>query len=245
MSQIRSYAEAKAFAYGQSIHPSRSWYNLCQGFVRTTVNAAPYGTSALKAWQSIPKVHRHQGEPPAGSIAYFDYPAIEGEAGHSVYVVENGMCFSNDIKVRGEIDLVHYTDIVRKWGMRYLGWIDWTPSGSLNLKPAPAKPPVSLARVDLSDVQKAARLDPSRRTGAVTPQSKADVILVERALVDLRLLQQKYADGSYGTKTVEAYAKYQRQLGFSGKDANGIPGIKSMRKLGKEKRVTRKFTVVP
>lgn len=55
---------------------------------------------------------------------------------------------------------------------------------------------------------------------------------VELALVKAGLLEQKYADGLFGTKTVEAYAAWQRSLGFRGVDADGIPGLESLRRLG-------------
>lgn len=97
-------------------------------------------------------------------------------------------------------------------------------------KPVPApKPPVT--KVHLSKVQRAARKDPlSPKPGMFT--AKADVLPVEVALAVEGLLQKSYADGHFGTHTREAYAAWQRQLGYTGADANGIPGGESLRKLG-------------
>ena len=89
----------------------------------------------------------------------------------------------------------------------------------------PAKPVV-----DLSNVIAAARRDPGLPQGGKTHTS--DVLVVEKALVVEGLLPSRWADGSFGTKTVEAYAALQRRYGFSGADANGIPGRTTLRRLG-------------
>jgi hypothetical protein len=49
-------------------------------------------------------------------------------------------------------------------------------------------------------------------------------------------------DGSFGSTTVAAYAKWQRHLGYTGTDANGIPGSRSLTRLGEK---TGLFTVIP
>lgn len=93
--------------------------------------------------------------------------------------------------------------------------------------PKPAPPTVSLGKV-----VSAAKADPRRPDGGKTPGSEASVGLVERALVRAGLLAVKFQDGSYGTKTVQAYQRWQKQLGMTGKDADGIPGRTSLIKLG-------------
>ncbi|WP_221349136.1 peptidoglycan-binding domain-containing protein [Streptomyces beigongshangae] len=97
----------------------------------------------------------------------------------------------------------------------------------------PAKPVV-----DLSNLIAAARRDPGLPQGGKT--HKSDVLVVEKALVAEGLLPSRWADGSFGTKTVEAYAALQRRYGYSGADANGIPGQTTLRKLGKEHGFTVK-----
>ena len=87
------------------------------------------------------------------------------------------------------------------------------------------------AMVDLSNVIKAAKRDPRAKAGTFV--AKEDVEPVEDALVAKGLLEKKYADGHFGTKTIEAYAAWQRSLGFRGKDADGIPGMQSLRRLGR------------
>lgn len=116
-------------------------------------------------------------------------------------------------------------------------------------KPKP-KPPVKpaprpLPKCDLSNVVTAAKRDPSRPTGGVTTGARADVLLLENALVDLGFLSRIWVDGSYGSKTKDAYAAFQRKLGYQGKDADGIPGMASLTALGKNPKVKRKFIAIP
>ncbi|GAA0935903.1 peptidoglycan-binding protein [Nonomuraea longicatena] len=79
---------------------------------------------------------------------------------------------------------------------------------------------------------KAAQIDPRRPDDTPTPGAKGGVLLVERALRDKGLLDARWVDGHFGTTTVAAYAKFQRSLGFTGADANGLPGKASLRRLG-------------
>ncbi|MFF1684574.1 N-acetylmuramoyl-L-alanine amidase [Streptomyces sp. NPDC058254] len=101
-------------------------------------------------------------------------------------------------------------------------------------KPAATpKPTPSTPRVDLSQLVAAAKADPGAKQGHVT--YLAGTNLVEAALVKLGYLSKTYAgDGSFGSTTVSAYAKWQRHLGYTGKDADGFPGMTSLRRLGSE-----------
>ena len=91
--------------------------------------------------------------------------------------------------------------------------------------------PAATPHVDLSNLIAAAKADPKAPQGHTT--HAADVRLVEAALKAEGLLAASYAgDGSFGSKTVLAYAAWQRHLGYVGADANGIPGRASLTKLG-------------
>lgn len=96
--------------------------------------------------------------------------------------------------------------------------------------PKPPSKPAAKPVVSLKHVVAAARRDPGGRQGATT--HKAEVRLVEDALVKLRYLDKRWADGSFGTYTVAAYARLQRHLGYAGAAADGIPGAHSLRWLG-------------
>jgi GH25 family lysozyme M1 (1,4-beta-N-acetylmuramidase) len=111
--------------------------------------------------------------------------------------------------------------------------------GATKPPPTPAPKPTPKPVVDLSKVVQAARTDPHAGQGHKTYE--AGVRLVEAALLELGYLTSAYAhDGSYGSTTVAAYAKWQRHLGYSGTGADGIPGKTSLAKLGS---TTGLFTV--
>jgi hypothetical protein len=108
--------------------------------------------------------------------------------------------------------------------------VDPGPMPNLFATPAvePAGPKVSLAHVVA-----AARKDPAAAQGHTT--YKADVLVVERALKAEGLLPAEYVDGSFGTKSLAAYARWQRSPaggGYTGADADGVPGKKSLTLLG-------------
>lgn len=65
-----------------------------------------------------------------------------------------------------------------------------------------------------------------------TPVSYEPTIHVERALVAEGLLSSQYADGHAGTATRSAYSLLQQRYGYRGKDADGLPGMSSLKRLG-------------
>ncbi|CUW31797.1 N-acetylmuramoyl-L-alanine amidase [Streptomyces reticuli] len=130
--------------------------------------------------------------------------------------------------------------------IRHLGWqpgkvdprgpgMQWDDiladvSARLGTKP-PTKPAPTPTKpvVDLSKLVAAAKADPA---ASGTPVTYSGVRTVEAALVDAGYLAKAYSDGHYGTATVQAYAKWQRHLGYTGADADGIPGRTSLTRLG-------------
>ncbi|MFE1749011.1 N-acetylmuramoyl-L-alanine amidase [Streptomyces anandii] len=102
------------------------------------------------------------------------------------------------------------------------------PRPDANTSPQPsAKPKVSLAHIVY-----AAKHDPAAAQGHTS--HKAEVLLVEKALKAEGLLSAQWVDGSFGSKTVTAYARWQRSPaggGFTGDDADGIPGMTSLKLL--------------
>ncbi|MFD8471875.1 peptidoglycan-binding protein [Streptomyces globisporus] len=84
--------------------------------------------------------------------------------------------------------------------------------------------------VDLSKLVAAARTDPPKKG---TPVSYTGAKTVEKALVAEGLLAKGLADGHFGSATVAAYAKLQRRYGYTGRDADGIPGKTTLTRLGK------------
>jgi peptidoglycan hydrolase-like protein with peptidoglycan-binding domain len=100
------------------------------------------------------------------------------------------------------------------------------------LASAPATGAAALPSVNMAATVKAAQIDPRRADDTLTPGAKHSVLLVEQALQAKHLLAAKWVDGYFGTTTITAYTKYQESLGYTGLDANGLPGKTSLTKLG-------------
>jgi hypothetical protein len=110
------------------------------------------------------------------------------------------------------------------------GAIDTAKVLSATARPRPASP--SRPQVSLARLVTAAKKDPAGPDSHRT--HPADVQVVEDALVAEGLLQPRYADGSFGTRTVDAYAAWQRSTAggsYRGQDADGIPGRDSLTRL--------------
>jgi len=108
----------------------------------------------------------------------------------------------------------------------------WVQKGAPRPAGAAPETPPAKPRVSLKHVVYAALHDPAAAQGHTT--HKTEVLIVERALKAEGLLAAHYVDGSFGTKTLTAYARWQRSPaggGFTGADADGIPGEKSLRLL--------------
>lgn len=110
---------------------------------------------------------------------------------------------------------------------------------AMAMYPAPPGGGSTTPAVNMERVLVAAQLDPHRSGNQGTKGSRVSVRRVERRLHRKRLLAKRYVDGSYGSKTKAAYARWQRRLGYSGIGANGLPGPTSLRKLlGRAYRLT-------
>ncbi|MEP7019164.1 MAG: peptidoglycan-binding protein [Pseudonocardiales bacterium] len=102
-------------------------------------------------------------------------------------------------------------------------------------QPSPALRATALPSVNMEATVKAAQIDPRRADHTLTPGAKSSVLLVEQALLAKHLLDAQWVDGYFGTTTVAAYTQYQQSLGYTGLDANGLPGKTSLTKLGAER----------
>ncbi|MFE0458550.1 peptidoglycan-binding protein [Kitasatospora sp. NPDC058965] len=109
---------------------------------------------------------------------------------------------------------------------------------------APATTTATLPVVDMEAVVLAAQIDPRRADNTLTPGAHDSVLAVEQALEARHLLDSRWVDGYFGTTTITAYAAFQRSLGYSGLDANGLPGATSLAALG-QGRFTVTHTIGP
>ena len=91
---------------------------------------------------------------------------------------------------------------------------------------------VAATTVDMEQVLLACEVDPPKAGEDTTPGAASHVLAVEQALQAKGLLAAGNVDGHYGTATLDAYAAWQRSLGYTGIDANGVPGRTSLTQLG-------------
>jgi hypothetical protein len=117
--------------------------------------------------------------------------------------------------------------------VRYVG--DIAGFGRPKYQPVPAPP--SYPSVSLSVVVFA--LTHAAKDEPVAGQPH--VSKVQLALVKQGVLKPGFAPGVGDPATKNAYAAYQRSLGYSGDDADGVPGMESLTKLG---AVSKLFRVV-
>ncbi len=103
-------------------------------------------------------------------------------------------------------------------------------------KPKPAVTPPKVVEVTLPYVSfaqvNAAALGAAGVWSQGKDTSKDDVLLVQKALKKLVGLDYSSGPGIFGPKTKAAYKKYQKSLGYTGNDADGVPGPTSLKKLG-------------
>jgi hypothetical protein len=125
--------EAIANMKEQSIHPTQSWRGLCMSSVRTAYRIPPVADSAKHFWESVPKEHRHYGKPssaPRGAIMCY----AAGKYGHATMAIgrrTHDKMYGVDYVRQGKIDVCPRT--LPRWGLKYLGWTDWTPFGFIDL----------------------------------------------------------------------------------------------------------------
>lgn len=216
---------AIAWGKNQVYHPSQNWYRWCLVFVQDCFDVPARQPSAGAEWIHAQGRHivQHGSEIPAAVPVHWD---TSGPSDHIATSIGGGLCLSTDVARTGKVDIVSIDSITRNWNCRLQGWTEYLEGVRIWTPPKPGHlPQVSLAYVD-----EAAHKDPQSKQGhGVHP---IHVRRLELALRGEGLLNRYYGDGSYGSATIAAYAAWQRRLGYSGKDANGIPGMQSLKALG-------------
>jgi hypothetical protein len=142
-----------------------------------------------------------------------------------VFVVEGGRVWSNDILRRGRIDRVDWDIFPRRWGLAYRGWIDWCPSGDLDI---PAKRQRDANNKD--DYRQGRKVYRSKMRFR---QDDSDSVWnLQQALLDAGLKFFDGPTGCYGRHTRQACREFQRRQGWHGSEADGIAGPETIRRLG-------------
>jgi hypothetical protein len=200
-------------ALAEVAHATQDWTGYCLKFVRIQLGIGASAPSAIKAWQNA-RNRKVTGVPPAGVPVFWR----GGQYGHVALSAGNGYCYSTDVVRRGKVDKVLITEINRRWGYTYLGWTTDLNGRNVNLPVAPPPPSVT---VSLKALQFSAK-----NPGKYLENGKDDVLNVKGYLV-----RHGYAKATDSFAT--AYQKFQQHLGWDGKNADGVPGMMTLRVLAR------------
>ncbi|MCX4686756.1 peptidoglycan-binding protein [Kitasatospora purpeofusca] len=204
-----------------------------------TISADPALGGVLTARVGTPQIATPPAEPPAAVPARYrtTINGLEyGYGAHGPQVREVGEAlvrqgFGRHYAVGPDEDWRDPDTLNYQEYQRSLGYTGGDADGvpgivtlQLLLGRIPGQPTVSLAHII-----SAARTDPGAAQGHQTYGT--EVRIVEQALTDEGFLDPVWADGSFGTRTIAAYAAFQRHLGYAGAAADGIPGCASLERL--------------
>jgi len=99
------------------------YYRRCLAFCANAYGLAGSGTTyAIDIWSQMPGDMRHPGDtnPPVGALLLYQ---TGSRAGHIAIAAQNGMVYSTDIKRRGHVDKVRFSDMTSGiWHLKYVGW---------------------------------------------------------------------------------------------------------------------------
>lgn len=208
----------------QRKNPDKNYKNLCAHLVSRAAGYDGAGHASASNWgRSLPGKLRHGGTPPRGTVVFW----VTNGWGHIAFSVGGGYVLCNDHvgNVR-KIPMSYYSGMARPF------WVYSTPAiyrhafgrnpnskaPAIAPKPAPAPTPVAkpLPAVSLTDLRYAVR---HRKPYKMVP-------LVRQALGE----KARWVKPGPGFK--RSYAKWQRKLGYTGRNADGVPGSVSLKKLG-------------
>lgn len=195
---MRTGSAALAWSIRESRNPTRNLAGYCLRATRLAFDVDVVRKSAIVDWKSKPKAHRFTSwPPPAATTVYWEI----GRNGHVAPSAGDGYVWSTDILRTGKIDKVKIGYISRHWGAKYLGWSDTINGVDIYTAPPPA-PVINLDRL----VAATEHDIPAPVGHGLHP---ADVRPVERALVQVGLLDDRWVDGSWGTRTRKAIRAYR------------------------------------
>ena len=207
------------------IDGSRLLVGRCLQWVRGMFGVAAMFRYAYDVWLQCPAEYRHATSvaPPRGSVALYRSPNTSGRPGHIAIGLGGGKILSTDLPTGGKVGVVHYMDPVRRWGHSYVGYCWWI-NGKVITAPF----------IDVSDIAEVARRSKAlvaKNGGYGNVRDGAVVKQVEHRLWKRRLLAFARVNTTWNKIDTAAYARWQRILGYSGSEADGVPGLASIRAL--------------
>ena len=192
---------------------------MCLLFVRTAYGVGQRFPSAAAAWQGAQSKHPVETgmQVPRGAPVY--WTGGSHGFGHVAIGTGNGHCWSSDAGGSGQTAKVRIDELTQRWGLDLQGW-----SEDLN----------GVRVYDAHGHAANGRERPRVKIKQLRPDPRDDVREVQRALRQkLPGMAEKIpVDGYFGPATQDAYAAWQRRCGFTGSDADGVPGRISLQRLG-------------
>lgn len=206
---------------------------MCIGVTRQSWGIPPLGASALIAWRNVPHNMRHVTAPsqvPMGAICYglhgeYGQPAYQ--YGHAWLSVGNGKCLSTDYGGSGTWT-EQAVNLPRWTGVNDVTWSAWTPFGMLPLVAVPL-PPKPAPAPGAPGWRQGKKIYKSKMH--LGQQNSDSVWNVTVGLHAHGYWPHPYAD-DYGNTLRDAVAAFQRKQGWSGQQADGIPGPLTVARLG-------------
>lgn len=153
--------------------------------------------------------NKNHGVPLTGPSKWVAYPASYGSGGGQ------RMSFSQWNAFKGICGHQHVPENYHgdPGALPFAKLIAYATEGTSTTPSTPVKPTVSLANLKYG-------------------KTNADVKKVQQALIKKGFSIPNGATSGFWDQTKAAYKKYQQSLGYTGSDADGIPGKTSLQKLG-------------
>ena len=221
-SQAAAWAEVHEGAVG--------WRTTCLSLVRRAWDLPTQDSYPQLEWDSVPLTSRHSDtRPPVGAPCFWKGPTAQGHAG--IVVEYRGAVphiATTDVVRLGRVDVVPLRKIEQVWPSAH--WLGWTSQLQGKCLPVPV-PQVVVNRVVASPYRQGGKIYRSHlRIG----QRESDSVWnLQRALIRRGFPTGAPAPtGDYLSGTRAAVAAFQRDQGWSGRDADGLAGRFTVVRLG-------------
>ena len=194
--------------------------------VRTAFGIKPKYPSAAVAWKYAIGKHPKDRTPPVGAPVFWGGGRMG--FGHIAIMTSKGLVRSSDAGGRGLMGTKPLSWFEAHWGQRYLGWAEGFNGvripGLGNGQSAPASKSASGGTADTTAVSLS-----NLRWGI----EHNDVKVYQKALraKGFAKFNPSGVTGFYGAETKAMTAAFQRAQGWSGDDADGFPGPRTLKLL--------------
>lgn len=203
LAKAKSYADAGTY-FGPG---------MCLRFSRLSASAPALYPTAIEDWRNAKYRHAWTSRPPAGAL--LAWSGGSREMGHRAVSAGDGYVYSTDILREGRVDRVSLAYLASRWG---------------NLTPAGWSEDIDGVRVaGLVPVTVTVELENLRPGMANEDVRELQVALRAHGMA---YLNSAGATGFFGDQTRAMCREFQNRVGWTGADADGIPGPKTCALLG-------------